>query len=115
MTTAERGRKAVACLRVEDPLVAWLVYRGELASAASVHDRALSFWTTRLLASTAMVHRHDVYEREMRLDLVRGAEFADRPSRLTGSISFPTTGPPTELRFSGGLRPSPGRGWPPSR
>ena len=89
MATAEPGRQAIACLRVDDPLVAWLVYRGELASAASVHDRALSFWTTGLLESTAMGHRQDVYEREVRLDLVRGAEFADRPSRLTGFYCFP--------------------------
>jgi hypothetical protein len=40
-----------AALRIDDPLVAWLVYRAELVSSSLAHEQRLLFWRDLLVAS----------------------------------------------------------------
>jgi hypothetical protein len=70
-------------VNVNDPLVAWLVYRGEIVSAHTVHESALSFWATGRLKDKQR------WEKELTLERVREADYADVVSRLTGFYVFP--------------------------
>jgi hypothetical protein len=79
----KQWQSAYVFLNVNDPLVAWMVYRAELVSASEVHEQALSVFMTRRLSSKA------AYERECTIDLVRQDSFPDAVSRLTGFYAFP--------------------------
>jgi hypothetical protein len=74
---------AYAYLNVDDPLVAWLVYRGEMVSASELHESALSFWSTRRLTSL------QYYLQELALDHVRQSSYPGSISRLKGFYLFP--------------------------
>jgi hypothetical protein len=80
---AQEWQSAYVFLDVNDPLVAWMVYRAELVSAPQVHEQALSVFITHRLRSKA------AYERECAIDLVRREGFPDAVSRLTGFYAFP--------------------------
>jgi hypothetical protein len=76
-------RKAYAYLNVDDPLVAWLVYRAEMVSAGELHASALSFWSARMLRGRKQ------YTQELMLDQVRQSSHAAAVSRLKGFYLFP--------------------------
>lgn len=100
--------RAFVFLDIADPLVAWLVYRGEVVSASQMHDSALSFWTTQYLARLNEVEaRVYHYRAELELDAVRRRHYPTAVSRLAGFYVFPDK--ETALRASqawgGGFRP----------
>ena len=75
-------------LDVEDPLVAWMVYRGELVSASAVDGPALSYWTADYLWRLAAGDRADRWLAEQHLEQVRATHFAACASRITGFFVF---------------------------
>lgn len=82
-------RAALANLNIENPLVAWLVYRGHLVSSAQVHEQALGFWLMRALSAQASTgHRAAVFEDELVLDALRATHAPDAVSRLRGLYLF---------------------------
>jgi hypothetical protein len=88
--SAVQFETAFAFLNVGNPLVAWLVYRGEMVSTREVHESALSFWTTQYLASlggNGLKASH--YRAELALDAVRQREHPAAISRLGGFYVFP--------------------------
>ena len=99
--------RAFVFLNIANPLVAWLVYRGEVVSASQMHETALSFWTTRYLASVnGNAARARRYRAELALDAVRRRHYPTAVSRLEGFYVFPDE--ETALRASqawgGGFR-----------
>jgi len=78
--------EAFAYLDISDPLVAWLVYRGELVTARRTHPNTLSFWATGYLQHQALNARR--FRGELALEEVRD-EFPDTVSRLEGFYVFP--------------------------
>ena len=83
VTDSQAWQPGYVFLDVQDPLIAWLVYRAELVSALLAHERALSVWCTGRLRDI------QVYQHEMSLEQVRRASFPDAVSRLTGFYAFP--------------------------
>lgn len=85
----ETGRviDALAYLKVSNPLVAWLVYRGEMVSGGVLDASAFSIWhTERLrLAGTTLAP----YLTELAIEAARAERFQDRSSRLKGFYVFP--------------------------
>jgi hypothetical protein len=75
-------------LRISDPLVAWLVYRGELVSSAEVHERALSFWTAGYLAAQSTPERSLRFWNELELERLRREQYPEKVSRLSGFYLF---------------------------
>ncbi|HVY78188.1 MAG TPA: hypothetical protein VG898_06755 [Solirubrobacterales bacterium] len=70
--------------------MAWLVHRGEVVSASQTHEAALSFWTTRYLASVkGDATRARRYRAELALDAIRQRCHPTAISRLAGFYVFP--------------------------
>jgi hypothetical protein len=87
--SANQWRRVFAFFDVSNPLVAWLVYRAEIVSALEAHETALSFWTTRYLASIrAGGRKADRYRTEVALDGVRLRGYPGAVSRLGGFYVF---------------------------
>jgi hypothetical protein len=80
----EHWRSAYVYLDIDDPVVAWMVYRAELVSAPHAHQRALSVFTTRRLS-----FGRAAYERERAIEELRRRSFPDAVSRLAGFYAFP--------------------------
>ena len=78
--------EAFAYLDITDPLVAWLVYRGELVTARLTHPNTLSFWATGYLRHLALNARR--YHTELALEEVRRNEFPNAVNRLEGFYVF---------------------------
>lgn len=78
---------AWAYLNIRDPLVAWLVYRGEMASPRELHQSAMSVFHTRRLCGSAS--RSDLYATELAIETARARRFSDKASRLRGFYVFP--------------------------
>ena len=79
-------------LNINDPMVAWLVYRGELFSADQVEPEALSIWHTRRLHAAItdpQSNASDYYRGEIAVEAVRASRHPDRSSRLQGFYVFP--------------------------
>lgn len=86
---AGEWNRAFVFLNVSNPLVAWLVYRAEIVSAQEAHETALSFWTTRYLASLrAGDSRAARYRMEVALDAVRQLRHPTAVSRLSSFYAF---------------------------
>lgn len=82
-------RVALVGLNIANPLVAWLVYRGEMLSSAEVHDRALGFWlVSALSAESSTGHRSAVFQDELALDALREVHQSHVISRLRGFYLF---------------------------
>jgi hypothetical protein len=82
-------RTGFVALDVDDPLVAWLVYRGEIVSSHSFHEGALSFWLTRYLKQTSSANvRSKLFKAELALEQLRSVSFPQAVSRLTGFYLF---------------------------
>lgn len=76
------SQPAYAYLNINDPLVAWLVYRGEMVSAPQAHDRAVSIWTATRLKNQAY------YQRELVIEHMRLQLYTQAVSRLAGFYVF---------------------------
>ena len=82
-------RQALANLTIANPLVAWLVYRGELVSSAHVHDQALGFWLMNALREESSTgHRSALFQDELALEGLRQTHVPDVISRLHGFYLF---------------------------
>ncbi len=76
-------------LNINDPWIAWLVYRGELVSANQANAQAISVWHARQLLSNAQAARISRYTKELAIDSVRQENFPTAISRLRGLYVFP--------------------------
>ncbi len=85
--TEATGRSAYVFFDIENPLVAWLVYRGQITSVARVLPGALSIWHTERLRSS--LDNPQPYWTERAIEHVRRMSFADSVSRLNGFYAFP--------------------------
>jgi len=84
-------RDAVASLNIADPLVAWLVYRGEMVSSGRAHESTLSFWLMRSLsAEVSARHRDARFQDELVLEARRAQQYPHVVSRLRGFYVFDT-------------------------
>lgn len=83
-----------AFLNVDDPWVAWLVYRGEVASAGMVGEPgALSYWHAKYLFDAAGPRaRAAHYRAELDIERVRAASYPEQVSRLRGLYFFEDEG-----------------------
>lgn len=77
-------------LRVTDPLVAWLTYRGLLESIDTAAPESMSIWAASASRASTMPGSRPFYEREHRLEIARRKENPEAVSRLTGLFVFPT-------------------------
>jgi hypothetical protein len=85
----DQWETGLAYLNIHDPLVAWMVYRGELVSASGHGpDWALSFFTVENLRALAAGARRDWWEGELALEAVRSTYYAQCASRLRGFYLF---------------------------
>lgn len=75
-------------LNVELPLVAWLVYRGEMFSADKVQVSADTPWTPLSLFHVGRLRSPGRYATELAIDHVRRQSFPDKASRLSGFFVF---------------------------
>jgi hypothetical protein len=96
-------------LNVDDPLVAWLVYRGEMVSADTADSRAVSIWHTGAIydaLTDAIPTAAAEYRDELAIEAVRARRHPDCTSRLRGFYVFPDRD--TAVRagtWGGGFRP----------
>ncbi len=89
-TSMQEPMTAFVFLKLEDPLVAWLVYRGEMVSAPRIHPEAMSLWMAGHLRSAVEDGWGGArYREEVALEEIRQARFPDAVSRLTGFYVFP--------------------------
>ncbi len=79
---------AIACLNIDDPLVAWLVYRGEMVSARQIEEQAMSSWTAGYLKALGPDSLRERYAAELALDRLRREKFPNVVSRLEGFYLF---------------------------
>ena len=77
-------------LRVTDPLVAWLTYRGVLQSIDSAAPAFMSIWATTASRKSTIPPARWFYEREYLLEITRRTDNPAAVSRLTGLFVFPT-------------------------
>jgi len=85
----EECTEVYAYLNIEDPLIAWLVYRGEIVSASQLHSGAVSVWASGYLRTGAFGGPTARYEAELVLERLRSAEYPTAVSRLQGFFVFP--------------------------
>lgn len=79
---------AYTYLNINNPWIAWLVYRGEMVSAKVSHQ-SLSVWHTFLLIDNATAQRRqDYYKMEQAIENERVKSFNKKVSRLTGMYFF---------------------------
>jgi hypothetical protein len=99
--------EAYAYLNVADPLIAWLVYRGEMVAADQVDPSAVSIWATRYLEGAATHGPSVRHAAEEAIERVRVAEYPRAVSRLRGFYVFPdrTSALEASRRWSGQFRP----------
>lgn len=82
-------RTALANLNVTDPLVAWLVYRGEMVSSRQAHDEALGFWLMgKLREESSIGLRSALFQDELVLEALRQTHEPAAVSRLGGFYLF---------------------------
>jgi len=79
---------AVVHLRVTDPLVAWLAYRGVLESVTQAAPEFLSLWSLSA-ARSALSDDTWFFTREARIEGARAAGNPHAISRLRGLFAFP--------------------------
>ena len=80
-------------LDLSDPLVAWLVYRGEMVSSTQVHERALSFWLTRHMRRAVFAQtRSASFAEELALEQLRSECYSSAVPRLSGFYMFEDEG-----------------------
>jgi hypothetical protein len=79
---------AFAIVRVRDPLVAWLAYRGEMVSAIQIGERFLSSWTAGYLSRYARGDRGVRLRNEQQLEQQRVKDHPEAVPRLRGFFAF---------------------------
>ncbi len=86
----DESRIAYIYLNVEDPFVAWQVYRAAVVSSAIVHESALSLWMTGYLRELSQgPERKGRFEAEWAIEQIRQRENPGAVSRLRGFFAFP--------------------------
>jgi hypothetical protein len=81
--------KTFAFLNVDNPWIAWLVYRGEMVSAEAANAGGLSVWHANYLIDAANAGRRaQYYKTEMAVEIARSQSFPDNVSRLSGLYFF---------------------------
>jgi hypothetical protein len=89
MLVDRHSMKTFAFLNVDNPWIAWLVYRGEMVSPKASNTRALSVWHGYYLIDAARSGQRTVYyRREMAIEDVRRRSFQHKVSRLSGLYFF---------------------------
>lgn len=76
-------------LKLEDPAVAWEVYRGNMISCESIENKTfqpVSFWYVKYLKRCLLVTQTSI--NETLLERVRESEFPEETSRLKGLYFF---------------------------
>lgn len=81
-------RSSWVYLNVEHPLVAWLVYRGEMFSAEMVHVSQDTPWTPLSLFRIGRLRSPGSYKTELAIDEARRQSFPEKSSRLSGFFVF---------------------------
>ncbi|OGP51929.1 MAG: hypothetical protein A2Y79_05765 [Deltaproteobacteria bacterium RBG_13_43_22] len=80
---------AFAFLNVDNPWIAWLVYRGEMVSPKAANARGLSIWHAYYLIDAAHARQRTAYyQMEMAIEDVRRDLFPAKVSRLSGLYFF---------------------------
>ncbi len=83
-------RVAYVYLDVDDPFVAWQVYRAAVVTSAVVHESALSHWMTGYLRDLSQgSQRQQRFQVELAIDQLREREYPQAVSRLRGFFAFP--------------------------
>jgi hypothetical protein len=78
-----------AFLNVDDPWIAWLVYRGEMVSSKATKQQIISVWHTKYICDAAKSGKKITnYKRELAIEEIRKRLFIDRVSRLSGLYFF---------------------------
>jgi hypothetical protein len=78
-----------AFLNVDEPWVAWLVYRGEMVTLPTVSQEVLSLWHAKYLIDSARSGpRLPYYRTELEIERERRKSFPQRVSRLSGLYFF---------------------------
>ncbi|MBD2452686.1 hypothetical protein H6G80_01040 [Nostoc sp. FACHB-87] len=81
--------RVFAYLNVDDPWIAWLVYRGEIVSTQAIGQKAISVWHTKYLLDAATENkRATYYKTELVIEQIRQDSFSDKVSRLSGLYFF---------------------------
>jgi hypothetical protein len=84
--------RVFAFLNVDDPSVAWLVYRGVMVSAGAMTEqehKVISIWHAKYLFDAAgPKERAARYEAESEIERERVSSYPDRVSRLSGLYFF---------------------------
>lgn len=103
----EECEQGYAYLNITDPLIAWLVYRGELVSAERIYPSALSVWATRYLQDAEETQPSDRYAAELVIEQIRVTNYPEAVSRLRGLYVFPDRISALEAasRWNGPFRP----------
>ncbi|MET0559839.1 MAG: hypothetical protein ABW065_14420 [Solirubrobacterales bacterium] len=79
-----------AFLDVNDPFVAWQVYRGAVVSSANAHATSLSLWTAEYLRALSEGDtRQRWFETELAIEQLRVRAYPRVVSRLRGFFAFP--------------------------
>jgi hypothetical protein len=82
--------RVFAFLNVDDPSIAWLVYRGEMVSRRATDEQVLSVWHAKYLLDAAKLRqRITYYNTELEIERVRRRLFPQQVSRLSGLYFFP--------------------------
>lgn len=87
-------RSAWVIYAVDDPLVAWLVYRGRIQSVtqgtggAPVTPGAMSMWALKAIHANLAESSSWWFEREISIELARAQSNPNAVSRLTGFFAF---------------------------
>ncbi len=81
--------RVFAFLNVDDPWVAWLVYRGEVVSSEAAGEQVLSLWHAKyLFDAQGPKERAEYYKAELSIEQERASSYPDRVSRLSGLYFF---------------------------
>lgn len=81
-------REAFVHFKIQNPLVAWLVYRGEMASGGVADESTLSFWLMDSLRNVSAGRRGAVYQAELGLEARRAESFQGAVPRLQAFYAF---------------------------
>ena len=80
---------AQAFLNVDNPWIAWLVYRGEMVSPRAANATSLSVWHAYYLIDAASARqRAPYYQMEVTIEHIRRQSFPNKVSRLSGLYFF---------------------------
>jgi hypothetical protein len=97
--------EAYAYLNIHDPLIAWLVYRGELVASTQIDPSAVSVWASGYLRDAEANGQR--YAAEVAIEHLRATNHPQAVSRLRGLYVFPDreSALEAEQRWGASFRP----------